>query len=79
VILDRIQVFLGVSESAHAGIRVHFGTGIMVMRHTGIQEFTCSPPFLPFSPEITILGLLEGKYTFLGGICWVLGQEDQNR
>jgi len=35
---------------------VHFGTGIVIMRHVGIQE---SPglPFLSFHPEITILGL----------------------
>jgi len=50
----------GVSKvylKCHVGIRVHLGTGIVIMRHVGIQEFTCFHLFLPFHPEITILGL----------------------
>jgi len=43
------------------------------MRNVGIQEFTCFT-ISAFSQEITISKPLEGKYTFLGGICWVLGQ-----
>jgi len=30
---------------------------IVIMRHDGIQEFTCFHPFLPVHLEITILGL----------------------
>jgi len=48
---------------------------IGIMRHGGIQEFTCFHTFCPFHPEITISRSLEGKYTFLGGICWVLSRE----
>jgi len=41
-----------------------------------MSEFSNSPvsPFLPFHPEITISRSLEGKYTFLGETCWVLGK-----
>jgi len=51
---------------------------IVIMRYVGIQEFTCFHPFCPFHPEITISRSLEGKYTFLGGICCILGQEARN-
>jgi len=44
------------------------------MRNVGIQEFTCFHHFCPFSPGNHHSRSLEGKYTFLGGICWVLGQ-----
>jgi len=40
----------------HVGICVHLGTGIVIMRYVGIQEFTWFT-FLPFYPEIIILGL----------------------
>jgi len=53
---------------------VHFGTGIVIMRHVGIQEFTYFHHFLPFHLEITISRSLEGKYTFPGRICCILGQ-----
>jgi len=49
------------------------------MRHVGIHEFTCFHPLYPFHPEITIPSSLEGKYTFLGGIWWVLGQGSQKQ
>jgi len=55
-------------------IRVHFGTGIVIMRHVGIAWIHLFTIFCPFSPGITISRSLEGKYTFLGGIWWVLGQ-----
>jgi len=48
---------------------------IVIIRHVGIKEFTCFSPFLLFHQEITISRSLEGKYTFLGEICCILGQE----
>jgi len=48
---------VGVTKNMHVGMRVRFGTGIAIMRHAGIQEFTCFHTFLPIHPEITILGL----------------------
>jgi len=57
--------FLGVPGSAHIGIRVHFGTGIVIMRHIGIQEFTWFHPFLTFFILNHHSRSLEGKYTFL--------------
>jgi len=54
----------------YVGIRVHFGTGIVIMRTVGIQEFTCFSLILPFSPGNHHSRSLEGKYTFLGEIWW---------
>jgi len=44
-------------SKAHVGIRVHFVTGLVIMRHAGIQEFTWFSPFLPFHPESPFLDL----------------------
>jgi len=62
----------------HMSEFVYIRTGIGIMRHVRIKE---SPVFTlsTFSPGITISRSLEGKYTFLGGICWVLCQEGQDR
>jgi len=59
----------------HVGIRVHFGTGNRDYASCRNSGFTCFSPILPVHPEIIISRSLEGKYTFLGGICWVLAKE----
>jgi len=63
-----------VTKNMHVGIRVHLGTGIRdyaSCRNSGIHLFH---PFSAISSGNHHSRSLEGKYTFLGGICWILGQ-----
>jgi len=63
----------------YVGINASQNPELTFIVHVVIREFTCFHPFYLFSPRITISRSLEGKYTFLGGIWWVLGQGGQNR
>jgi len=47
---------------------------IVIMRHVRIREFICFILFCPFHWNHHSRSL-EGKYTFPGGIWWVLGRE----
>jgi len=57
VILDELSV-LGVPEKVHMSEFVYTSEQeLVIMRHVGIQEFTCFTHFCPFLPESPFLGL----------------------
>jgi len=67
-------VFLGVLKVHMSEFGYTSEQETAIMRHVRIHGIHLFSPFLPFSPGNHHSRSLEGKYTFLGGIWWVLGQ-----